>query len=87
MGILETSLLSIEEEELNRTAYMEIQTSTVKLNSFYFNREMFNMFSTLNEITQFILAKKHPTAKNILILEDIKDIFVAKHIRNAITMT
>lgn len=48
---------------------------------FYFNRQMFNVFSSLDEITDFILAKKHPEAKNLLVLEDVKDIFLAKHIR------
>lgn len=76
-----------EGSKRNSSKYGEISNKFLKLNAFYFNRQMFNMFASLEEITAFILPKKDPNCKNLLVLEDVKDIFVAKHIRNAIQMT
>lgn len=66
------------------SAFAPVLKKDLRLNVFYFNRQMFKLFGSLNEITEFILAKKEQSSKNILVLEDIKDIFVAQRIRDAI---
>ncbi|EAR96921.1 hypothetical protein TTHERM_00194130 (macronuclear) [Tetrahymena thermophila SB210] len=77
----------LEDGQVNSNKYGEIIDKQIQANLFYFNRQMFNMFSNLDEITQFILNKKVQGTKNVLVLEDIKDIFVSRQIRKEIQMT
>jgi hypothetical protein len=72
------------DEESQQSCFAPVLKKDLRLNVFYFNRQMFKLFGSLNEITEFILAKKEQSTKNILVLEDIKDIFVAQRIRDAI---